>query len=161
MSRPPRHKITGRIEHREFGHSRDAFPIEICCLGLHDVTLQDGELVVWGVKPDGRSFAVVNWLANNRVNRVPNFQSPFRASQSIRKKSEQPESPPRYARSTAIVVQALQVTMPCLEPGPRDCSILQIESVRSLCINLFLGQLKRIMPVARRQTGDPANKAAE
>jgi hypothetical protein len=83
--RPSRHQITGRIENREFGHSRDAFPIEIRCLGLNDVTLQDGEPVVWGVKPEGRSFAVVNRLADNRVHRVPNFQPPFRASQSIGK----------------------------------------------------------------------------
>ena len=53
MSRPPRHKIAGRIEHREFGHPRDAFPVEIRCLGLNNVTLQDGEPVVWGVKPEG------------------------------------------------------------------------------------------------------------
>jgi hypothetical protein len=39
------------------------------------------------------------------------------------------ESPPRYARSTATAVQALQVTMPYLEPEPRNRSILQIESV--------------------------------
>jgi hypothetical protein len=48
--------------------------------------------------------------------------------------------------------------MPCLEPGPWDCSILQIESVRSLCINLFLGQLKGIVPVARRQNGRPGKQ---
>jgi hypothetical protein len=56
------------------------FQAVIRCLGLNDVTLKDGELVVWGVKPEGRSFGVVNRLAINRVHRVPNFQSPFRAS---------------------------------------------------------------------------------
>jgi hypothetical protein len=46
MSRPPRHKIAGRIKDREFGYSRNAFSVKIRCLGLNDITLQDGEPVV-------------------------------------------------------------------------------------------------------------------
>jgi len=52
---------------------------------LNDVTLKNGELVVWGVKPESQSFGVINWLANDRVHRVPDFQPPFRARQSIGK----------------------------------------------------------------------------
>ena len=53
MGRPTSHKIVGRIEYCEFGHSGDPFPLELRCLRLNDVTLQVGELVVQGVKPKG------------------------------------------------------------------------------------------------------------
>ncbi len=38
--------------------------------------------------------------------------------------------------------------MPCLELGPRNLGILQVEVIRRLCINFFLSQLKRVMPIA-------------
>jgi DNA-binding transcriptional LysR family regulator len=71
MSRPPRHKIAGRIEHREFGHSRDAFPIPLyphlkielsqkfSCDLIRDVLAGSLDLAIVTEPPDSKRLTTV------------------------------------------------------------------------------------------------------